>query len=94
MKTPYRSREASIRTDYPVLEKSRKMLSEVKAIVTKLLEGIHDPKIVKDLCAADVTYVSLHYSNADLHKIMPWCGTGCGVGVIIKTFADVGRFAN
>jgi len=23
-----------------------------------------------------VTYVSLNYSNPDLHKVMPWCGTG------------------
>jgi uncharacterized protein len=63
-----------------------------KEIVTRLLEGIHDPKIVKDSCADDVTYVSLNYSNPDLHKIMPWCGTGRGVDAIIKTFVDVGRF--
>jgi uncharacterized protein len=68
------------------------MVRDVKAIVTRLLEGIHDPKIVKDLCAADVTYVSLNYSNPDLRKIMPWCGTGQGTDAIIKTFADVGRF--
>jgi hypothetical protein len=30
------------------------MAHEPKAIVTKLLEGIRDPKIVKDLCARDV----------------------------------------
>ena len=68
------------------------MAHEPKAIVTKLLEGIRDPKIVKDLCARDVTYVSLNYSNPDLHKIMPWCGTGHGVDAIIKTFNDVGYF--
>jgi uncharacterized protein len=62
--------------------------------VTKLLEGIRDPQIVKELCAPDVTYVSLNYSNPDLHKIMPWCGTGHGVDAIIKTFDDVGHFWN
>jgi uncharacterized protein len=70
------------------------MPSNPKEIVKKLLGGIHDPKIVKDLCAADVTYVSLNYSNPDLHKIMPWCGTGQGAAAVIKTFADVGRFWN
>ena len=68
------------------------MPREPKEIVKELLEGIHDPKIVKNLCAADVTYVSLNYSNPDLHKIMPWCGTGQGADAVIKTFADVGRF--
>jgi uncharacterized protein len=63
-----------------------------KEIVKKLLEGIHEPKIVKELCAPDVTYVSLNYSNPDLHKIMPWCGTGRGVEAVIKTFHDVARF--
>jgi uncharacterized protein len=70
------------------------MAHKPKAIVTKLIEGIRDPKIVKDLCAPDVTYVSLNYSNPDLHKIMPWCGTGHGVDAIIKTFSDVGNFWN
>jgi ketosteroid isomerase-like protein len=70
------------------------MARDTKEIVTKLLEGIHDPKIVRDLCAADVTYVSLNYSNPDLHKVMPWCGTGHGVDAIIKTFDDVARFWN
>jgi uncharacterized protein len=70
------------------------MPREPKEIVKELLEGIHDPKIVRDLCAADVSYVSLNYSNPDLHKIMPWCGTGRGADAIIKTFADVGRFWN
>jgi uncharacterized protein len=70
------------------------MAREPKEIVTRLLEGVHDPKIVRELCAADVTYVSLNYSNPDLHKIMPWCGTAHGVDAIIQTFADVGRFWN
>src|SRR5580704_16998630 len=68
------------------------MAHEPKAIVTKLLEGIRDPKIVKDLCAPDVTYVSLNYSNPDLHRIMPWCGTGRGVDAINKTFHDVSEY--
>jgi uncharacterized protein len=68
------------------------MAGEPKDIVTRLLAGIHDPKVVKDLCAPDVTYVSLNYSNPDLHKVMPWCGTGSGADAIIKTFHEVARF--
>jgi len=67
---------------------------EPKEVVKELLAGIRDPKVVKDLCAANVTYVSLNYSNPDLHKIMPWCGTGQGADAVIQTFADVGRFWN
>ena len=63
-----------------------------KEIVQALLEEIHDPTVVKELCASDVTYVSLNYSNPDLHKVMPWCGTGHGVDAIIKTFHDVAEF--
>ena len=49
---------------------------KLKEIVQALLEGIHDPNVVKELCTPDVTYVSLNYSNPDLHKVMPWRGTG------------------
>ena len=70
------------------------MACEPKEIVTRLLKGIHDPQIVKESCAPDVTYVSLNYSNPDLGKIMPWCGTGHGVDAVVKTFADVARFWN
>jgi uncharacterized protein len=47
---------------------------------------------VRHLCAQDVTDVSLNYNNPDLHKIMPWCGTGQGVSAISKTFHDVSEF--
>jgi len=68
------------------------MAREPKEIVRKLLQSIRDPKVVSDLCAPDVTYVSLNYSNPDLHKVMPWCGTGHGVDAISKTFHDVARY--
>lgn len=63
-----------------------------KEVVQALLKGIHDPSVVKELCTPDVTYVSLNYSNPDLQKIMPWCGTDHGVDAIIKTFHDVAEF--
>ena len=67
-------------------------MPEPKEIVQALLEGIHDPNVVKELCTADVTYVSLNYNNPDLRKVMPWCGTGHGVDAIIKTFHHVAEF--
>ena len=42
-----------------------------KETVQALLNDIRNPKTVRDLCVQDVTYVSLNYSNPDLHKIMP-----------------------
>jgi uncharacterized protein len=70
------------------------MPSDPKETVRALLGGVRDPKLVKELCAPDVTYVSLNYSNPDLHKIMPWCGTGRGPEAISKTFHDVAEFWN
>lgn len=68
------------------------MTREPKEIVRTLLASIRDPNVVRALCAPDVTYVSLNYSNPDLHKVMPWCGTGHGVDAISKTFDDVARY--
>jgi uncharacterized protein len=70
------------------------MAGEPQEIVRKLLGSIQDPEVVRTLCARDVTYVSLNYSNPDLHKIMPWCGTGRGANAISKTFQDVARYWN
>jgi ketosteroid isomerase-like protein len=67
---------------------------EPKEIVRKLLGSIQNPDVVRAMCSPDVTYVSLNYSNPDLHKIMPWCGTGHGVNAISKTFHDVARYWN
>lgn len=63
-----------------------------KDIVQSLLRDIRNPQTVRDLCAPDVTYVSLNYSNPDLRRIMPWCGTGRGVDAISKTFHDVSEY--
>lgn len=63
-----------------------------KEIVQALLNDIRNPETVRDLCAQIVTYVSLNYSNPDLHKIMPWCGTGQGVDVISETFRLVSAY--
>jgi uncharacterized protein len=68
------------------------MARQPKEIVQTLLESIHDPDVVRALCASDVTYVSLNYSNPDLHKVMPWCGTGQGVNAISRTFDEVARY--
>ena len=49
---------------------------------------------VNVLCTPDVTYVSLNYSNPDLKKSMPWCGTHQGPEAILDTFIRVGEFWN
>ena len=63
---------------------------------TEVLASIlHDPKDldpVRSLVADDVTYVSLNYDNPDLHRIMPWAGTGRGPERIVQTFIGVERF--
>ena len=63
-----------------------------KETVQALLNDIRNPETVRALCVQDVTYVSLNYSNPDLHKIMPWCGTGQGVDAISRTFHDVSEY--
>jgi uncharacterized protein len=68
------------------------MKTNPKEIVQKLLQSVRDPSVVKELCAPDVTYVSLNYRNPDLRKIMPWCGTNQGPEAILKTFHDVAEF--
>ena len=65
---------------------------KAKETVQTLLNNVRNPETVRDLCAQDVTYVSLNYTNPDLHKIMPWCGTGHGVDAITKTFHDVSEY--
>lgn len=68
------------------------MQTNPKEIVQRLLQSVRDPNVVKELCAPDVIYVSLNYTNPDLHKIMPWCGTSRGAEAILKTFHDVADF--
>ena len=60
----------------------------VKAVLADPINMEH----VAPLVADDFTYVSLNYSNPDLKKLMPWCGTGQGVQSLVKTFTDVQNF--
>ena len=61
-------------------------------VLSAILKNPTDIDHVRSLVAPDVTYVSLNYSNPDLKKIMPWCGTSHGPESIVKTFVDVGRY--
>jgi uncharacterized protein len=67
------------------------MLSPVE-ILSAILKTPTDIDRVRSLVTPDVTYVSLNYSNPDLKKIMPWCGTSRGPESIVKTFVDVARY--
>jgi uncharacterized protein len=61
-------------------------------VVISILSNPKSLDHVRPLVAEDFTYVSLNYSDPDLKKIMPWCGTNRGVESLVKTFVDVGRF--
>ena len=67
------------------------MLSPTE-ILSAILEKPTDMDHVRSLVTPDVTYVSLNYSNPDLKRIMPWCGTSRGPESIVKTFVDVARY--
>jgi uncharacterized protein len=61
-------------------------------ILSAILEKPTDLAHVRSLVTPDVTYVSLNYSNPDLKRIMPWCGTSRGPESIVGTFVDVSRY--
>ena len=61
-------------------------------ILSAILEKPTDIDHVRSLVTPDVVYVSLNYSNPDLKKIMPWCGTSHGPESIVRTFVDVSRY--
>jgi hypothetical protein len=61
-------------------------------IINAILNNPKDLKNVRSLTTQNVSYVSLNYSNPDLKKVMPWCGTSYGPESIVKTFVDVGSF--
>ena len=75
-------------------QQSQGMIYELSPldIINGILNNPKDINNVRSLTTKDVTYVSLNYSNPDLKKVMPWCGTSHGPESIVKTFVDVGRF--
>ena len=69
-----------------------KMPGTPKQVVEALLKDTTNELALRELCARDLTYVSLNYSNPDLKKVMPWCGTGKGVRAIVDTFRKVSEY--
>ncbi len=61
-------------------------------LIKAFLKDRKNLQVVQALCTPDVTYVSLNYSNPDLKKSMPWCGTGTGVEAIVSTFERVEQY--
>src|ERR1700730_10151158 len=59
-------------------------------VLQAILDNPKDIGNVRSWTSPDVTYVSLNYSNPELKRVMPWCGTAQGPEVIVKTFVDVG----
>ena len=68
------------------------MVPEPIDIVRASLAAPTDIDVVSRFVAEDATYVSLNFSNPELKKLMPWCGTGHGPQGIVDTFVAVGRF--
>jgi ketosteroid isomerase-like protein len=60
--------------------------------IKKFLSNPTDRELVGGLCTSDVTYVSLNYSNPELQKSMPWCGTYHGSEAIVSTFERVNSY--
>jgi hypothetical protein len=58
-------------------------------IVQALLNDRKNLDVVRTLCIPEATYVSLNYSNPDLNKSMPWCGTCHGPEAIVSQFVRV-----
>jgi uncharacterized protein len=67
-------------------------MPQPKDVLAAILENPQDLDHVQSLVTVDVTYVSLNHSNPDLHRIMPWAGSGRGAARIVQTFVDVERF--
>jgi uncharacterized protein len=63
-----------------------------KDILSSILDNPKDLDHVCSLVSDDVLYVSLNDENPDLHRIMPWAGSGRGAERIVNTFVDVERF--
>ena len=55
-------------------------------LVQSLLSDPTNLNHVRGLTTDDVTYVSLHYSNPELNKILPWAGTNRGPQSIVDAF--------
>jgi hypothetical protein len=63
-----------------------------KELVLSILDNPRCLEHVRPMVSDNFTYVSLNYEDADLKRIMPWCGTSRGVESLVKTFVDVGKF--
>lgn len=68
------------------------MTEDAVRIVSAILANPTDIEAVRALVAPDATYISLNFENADLKKVMPWCGTAHGPEAIVETFERVRRF--
>ena len=68
------------------------MAKSALAVMNAILSDPRNIETVRSLVTPDVTYVSLNYSDPDLKRIMPWCGTSHGPEAIVQTFVDVQRY--
>ena len=60
-------------------------------LLQTLLSNPTDIEHVRGLTTEDVTYVSLNFSNPELHEVLPWAGTNRGPQSIVDAFNGMGR---
>jgi ketosteroid isomerase-like protein len=60
-------------------------------VVQTLLSDPTNIDLVRSLTTEDVTYVSLNFSNPELHQVLPWAGTNRGPQSMVDVFNGVGR---
>jgi uncharacterized protein len=60
-------------------------------LVQTLLSNPTNIEHVRSVTTEDVTYVSLNFDNAELHKVLPWAGTNRGPQSIVEVFDGIGR---
>ena len=60
-------------------------------LVQTLLSNPTNVEHVRGITTEDVTYVSLNFSNPELHKVLPWAGTNRGAQSIVDAFDGMGR---
>jgi ketosteroid isomerase-like protein len=60
-------------------------------VLQTLLSDPTNINLVRSLTTEDMTYVSLNFSNPELHQVLPWAGTNRGPQSVVDVFNGVGR---
>src|ERR1700756_2316406 len=67
------------------------MSTNLTAVLQELLQNTSNLKVLRELMAPDVTYVSLNFDNPELKQIEPWAGTHRGPQELADVFVAIQR---